>query len=132
MEIRRRTFMARLGGAAAVSLVGSKPRAQQHAELLALDPRAFLDRANADGEFGATARFWNAHVRMDIGEASFDAFIREGRMAEFAPSTGAGDPDVRIAGPAEIWSVAPGAGPATAQGFQGRSPRIEGDNVGHI
>ena len=53
-------------------------------------------------------------------------------MAEFAPSTGAGDPDVRIAGPAEIWSVAPGAGPATAQGFQGRSPRIEGDNVGHI
>lgn len=132
MEIHRRTFMARLGGAAAVSLVGSKPRAQQDAGLLALDPRAFRDRANADGEFGATARFWNAHVRMDIGETSFDAFIREGRLAEFAPSTGAGDPDVRIAGPAEIWTAVPGAGPATAQGFQSSSLRIEGDTVGHI
>ena len=132
MKMHRRTFMASLGSAAAANLVGSTAGAQSGAGFLGLSPGEFRARANADGEFAATARFWDARVRMEIGEAAFDAVIRDGQMVEFGPATSAREPNVRIAGPTEMWTAPSGAGPSTSQSFQDGSLRIEGENVGHI
>ena len=132
MKMHRRTFMASLGGAAAANLVGATAGGQPSAGLPALDPGEFRARANADGEFAATARFWDSRVRLEIGETAFDARIKDGKMVEFGLATSAREPNVRIAGPTEMWTAPSGAGPATSQGFQGRSLRTEGENVGHI
>jgi hypothetical protein len=43
------------------------------------------DRANDDPEFRYAARFWNATLRLDVGDASFRVRIEDGRVAETGP-----------------------------------------------
>ena len=132
MEIPRRTFMASLSAAATVNLFGESAGAQKSNGSPAFDPGQFRARANADGEFKATSRFWNARVRMEIGETSFEALIKDGTIVEFTLATKTHEPNVRIVGPTELWTAPSGAGPVTSQGFRSGSLRIEGHNVGHI
>ena len=99
MEIPRRTFMASLSAAATVNLFGESAGAQQSKGSPAFDPEHFRARANADGEFKATSRFWNARVRMEIGETFFDAVIKNGTIVDFTLATETHEPNVRIVGP---------------------------------
>ena len=119
MEIDRRTFMASLGGAAtAVNFLESTARAatptpsfaQQGGAPAGFDPRALRDRANGDGEFLLKARYWDARLRLEIGDHPYDVLVQAGKIADFAPAAAAGKPDVRIAGPAQAWAT--GFGPA--------------------
>ena len=132
MTMERRHFLAGLGGmAAAAKLGGVAPGVAQAAQLAGFDPAALMAQANADGEFLATARFWNARVRMEIGEAAFDAVIRDGSIHELtAPAAAA--PDVRISGPLEHWQAPSGSYSATAQAFDGGRVRVEGDATCHV
>ena len=127
--IDRRTFMARVGGAAAAGNVlasaacneeaGTSASAALPAARPGLDPRALRDRINSDGEFQLRARYWDASVRLQIDDSAYDVRVQAGRIAEIAPSTGSAKADVRIAGPAQAW----------ANGFAGRGLDIEGDQV---
>ena len=129
MLIHRRSFLAGLGGAAAAAGLQRAPAA---AQVPGFDPAAFAARANADGEFTHTARQWNARVRMDIGEAAFDAVVRDGKLRELAPAAATRDPDVRISGSIERWTAPSGADRATVAGIDNGRVKIEGDEVGHV
>ena len=133
MHVHRRTFLASIGGAAAAAELGRGPAAAaQDAGAPGLDPAAFAALANADGEFMHTAREWNARVRMEIGEAAFDAVIGDGKLRELAPAAAAGTPDVRIRGPLGHWTAPSGADRATVTGIDNGRVTIAGDEVGHV
>ncbi len=133
MLIHRRSFLAGLGGAAAATgLQGAPAAAARAARVPGFEPAAFAALANADGEFMHTAREWNARVRMEIGEAAFDAVIRDGKLRELAPAAAAREPDVRIRGPLAHWTAPSGADRATVTGIDNGRVAIEGDEVGHV
>ena len=132
MSMHRRTFLAGLGGVAAAAEVGrAGGGTPQAAELPDFDPAAFLARANADGEFRVTARFWNARVRMEIGDAALDAVVRDGRLHDVGPAAGP-EPDVRISGPLADWKAPSGADRSTGQGAAVGRVQIAGDAVCHV
>ena len=130
--MHRRTFLAGLGGMAAAAELG-RPAigAAQAAQLPGFDPAAFVTRTNADGEFLATARFWNARVRMEIGNAKFDAIVRDGKLRDMGPAS-AQPPDVRISGPLDRWTAPAGAYAATAREVDLGRVLIEGDETCHV
>ena len=133
MHVHRRTFLASIGGAAAAAELGRGPvAAAQDVGVPGFDPAAFAALANADGEFMHTAREWNARVRMEIGEAAFDAVIGDGKLRELAPAAAAPEPDVRIRGPLGHWTAPSGADRATVTGIDNGRVTIEGDEVGHV
>lgn len=133
MHIHRRTFLAGLGGAAAATeLLGASAGARQAAKLPGFDPGAFPARVNADGEFGHTARHWNARVRMEIGDAAYDAVIRDGKLRGMEPVATTREPDVRISGSVDLWTAPSGADRATVEGIGNGRVSIEGDDVGHV
>ncbi len=53
-----------------------------------LDFSALSARANADGEFALHARFWNAVVKLRVGEASYRLDVRDGKLTDCAPWLG--------------------------------------------
>ena len=133
MLIHRRSFLAGLGGAAAVTGLQRAPAgAARAARVPGFEPAAFAALANADGEFMHTAREWNARVRMEIGEAAFDAVIRDGKLRELAPAAAARESDVRISGSVAHWTAPSGADRATVTGIDNGRVTIEGDEVGHV
>jgi pimeloyl-ACP methyl ester carboxylesterase len=123
MEIDRRAFMASLGEAAvAINFLESSAFAlapDQQAPPAGFDPRALRTRANADGEFLLKARYWDAHLRVEIGDHPYDVLVQAGKVVDFKPAVAAGSPDVRIVGPAQVWTTS----------FALRGLTIEGDPI---
>jgi pimeloyl-ACP methyl ester carboxylesterase len=115
MDTNRREFLTTVGGAvAAANVLGiiactrtSGAGTQRRLGSTALDPVAFRERANRDGEFQLAARYWDARVRLEIDDRRYDAVVRNGEIAEFGDA-GAGSPDVRIAGAGQTWMDARG------------------------
>jgi pimeloyl-ACP methyl ester carboxylesterase len=132
MKIDRRKFMAAVSSAAAAanglassSCVDATPTSAANAIAAAnpsIDPRALGDRINGDGEFQLRARYWDASVRLRIGDASYDALVQGGKIAGLALSNTTAKADVTITGPAQAW----------AHGFLARGLTIEGDQVSHV
>jgi pimeloyl-ACP methyl ester carboxylesterase len=132
MELNRRSFLTRVGGVAAVTFL--EPGSSEAAPRLApaayaqstsaggLDTAACRNRANADGEFLLKARYWEARLQLEIGDRPYSLVVQKGRIAEFAPASVPGTPDVRISGPVAAWSG----------GFVARGLKVEGDRVNQV
>jgi pimeloyl-ACP methyl ester carboxylesterase len=132
MEMDRRSFLSSVGGVATVTFldIGS-PLATpaldaaayaQSSGAGALNVAALRDRANADGEFLLKARYWDARLRLEVGNRPYNVIVQRGRIAEFAAAPAPGTADVRIAGPAAAWS----------SGFVARGLTVEGDAVSQV
>jgi pimeloyl-ACP methyl ester carboxylesterase len=108
--------------------------AQQAVGTVVLDSGALRERINADGEFRIAARYWDARVRLDIGETPFDVTIRNGTVAEIV-QPGRGVYDVRLAGPVSTWTdrraLLSYLIPA-ASGLGDSRLVVEGDRVAHL
>jgi pimeloyl-ACP methyl ester carboxylesterase len=133
MDVDRRSFLASVGRVAPVVFldpggVGAAPPlsaaafAQPADAHRGLEASALRDRLNADGEFSLKARYWNAHVRLEVGNRPFNVTVQQGRIAELSPATSAGQVDVRIAGPDSAWR----------SGFVAVGLTVEGDRVGQV
>ncbi len=72
---------------------------------LTLDYRLIIDSANEDGEFKIAARFWDANVRLDVGEQPHIMRVRDGRVVSLCKcdSAEAAGYDVRISAPEADW-----------------------------
>ena len=144
MDVDRRTFMAAVGGAVAVTnVIGSEAcRNGDNVSAVGLqrigsgtiEPSALLHRANVDGEFLVAARYWDARLRLEIGDHHYDVLVQKGKIADFSPASEAGQPDVKITGPAESWAdpraVISLVIPSVSQ-LQ-RNLTVEGDLVTHV
>jgi pimeloyl-ACP methyl ester carboxylesterase len=132
MELDRRSFLASVGSVAAVTFLdpGAPAAAPaldvaaftQTASGVGLDLAALRGRANADGEFLLKARYWDARIRLEMGGRPFNMNVVKGQIADIAPASAPGTPDVRIAGPDAAWS----------SGFVARGLTVEGDRVTQI
>ena len=132
MAMDRRSFLSTVGGVAAVTFLDpGSPLATPVLEAAAyaqsggaggVNLGALRDRANADGEFLLKARYWDARLRLEIGDRPYNVAVQRGTIVEFAPASAPGTPDVRIAGPAAAWST----------GFVARGLTVEGDAVAHV
>jgi len=72
--------------------------------MFALDVAAIRERANADGAFRRSARFWSARVGFELGSNCFELRVKDGRVEDFARVPGLeGSFDFRISGPAQAW-----------------------------
>lgn len=61
------------------------------------------DRVNADAEFRLAARFWDATLRLDLGDASHRLRFEDGSLAAVEPCT-ADDPcDLFVAASEDDW-----------------------------
>jgi pimeloyl-ACP methyl ester carboxylesterase len=144
MDTDRRTFMTAAGSLAACAslslLEGCAPSDKASAADLqplgsgSFDPAAFMTRANADEEFLIAARYWDARLRLEIGERAYRAVIQRGAVAELAQVTAAEPSDITIAGPVEAWidprAVISTVIPSVSQLAQGLV--IRGDMVSHV
>jgi hypothetical protein len=72
---------------------------------LNFDYSSIIDSANEDGEFKIAARFWDAIVRLDVGEQSHIMRVRDGRLVSLykCDSAGAAGYDIRISAPESDW-----------------------------
>jgi pimeloyl-ACP methyl ester carboxylesterase len=132
MELDRRSFLASVGSVAAVtflepgSLEAAPPLAPaayaQSGSAGGLNTAAFRDRANGDGEFLLKARYWDATLALEIGDRPYSLVVQKGKIAEFAPASAPGNPDVRISGPVAAWS----------SGFVARGLKVEGDRANQV
>lgn len=50
-----------------------------------VDTERFTEALNLDPEFKIAARFWNAIVRLEIGDETYVLVIRDGRLDSMAP-----------------------------------------------
>ena len=125
MAISRRTFMANVGGAAAVGLVKTNAHAVENvaapAELAGFDAQALRESANADGEFRWAAREWDADVRLGIGDYAYKVRIEGGHVTDVQATDPGGAYAVSIVGPMQAWT----------EGFGDRGLEVEGDDVAH-
>src|SRR5882724_4889635 len=67
------------------------------------DTAAIAAAANADGEFQLAARLWNTDLRLDVGDDSYLLKMRDGKVAEFAPSSSRVKAETWISAPADEW-----------------------------
>ncbi|REE70873.1 hypothetical protein C8E05_0202 [Rhodococcus wratislaviensis] len=74
-----------------------------------VDTERFTEALNLDPEFKIAARFWNAIVRLEIGDETYVLVIRDGRLDSIAPPEGnnlmtvARNYDIEISAPIEEW-----------------------------
>jgi pimeloyl-ACP methyl ester carboxylesterase len=132
MDMKRRSFLLTLGSVAGVTFMDfGSPEATPALPLTAyaqsgsaggFDVAAFRDRANADGEFLLKARYWDAHVRLEMGDRPYTVTVQNGRVAGVESSGAPGAADVRIAGPMTAWS----------SGFVAKGLTVEGDRVTQV
>jgi hypothetical protein len=71
---------------------------------MAIDFTGLAARANADGEFALHARFWNATVRLRIGERSYRLDVRDGAIARVKPWFGTIAADLAIEADESEWN----------------------------
>ncbi|PQP25487.1 hypothetical protein [Rhodococcus opacus] len=75
-----------------------------------VDTEQFTEALNLDPEFKIAARFWNAIVRLEIGDETYVLAIRDGRLDSMAPPEGnnlmtvARNYNIEISAPIEEWS----------------------------
>lgn len=75
-----------------------------------VDTERFTEALNLDPEFKIAARFWNAIVRLEIGDETYVLVIRDGRLDSMAPPednnlmTVARNYDIEISASIEEWS----------------------------
>lgn len=132
MDLDRRSFLATVGSVAAVTFLD--PGSSEATPLLepaayaqagspgGMNVGALRDRVNGDGEFLLKARYWDARLRLEIGDRPYNMVVQRGKIAEFAPASAPDSSDVRIAGPAAAWS----------SGFVARGLTVEGDRVTQV
>lgn len=104
MDVDRRTFMAAVGGAVAVTnVIGSEACRNgdnvsavglQRIGSSTIEPGALLHRANLDGEFLEAARYWDARLRLEIGDRHYDVLVQKGKIADYYEEAGQGIPMV--------------------------------------
>jgi pimeloyl-ACP methyl ester carboxylesterase len=107
---------------------------EAHDRLELIDTKSFLERVKRDGEFQIASRYWNAAIRMVVGDRSYDLVVNNGSATSFAAASLDGRPDVTIAGPRESWAD-PGAVlslviPSVAQ--LAHPLTVQGDVIGHV
>ena len=68
-----------------------------------LDFPALSARANADGEFALHARFWNAVVKLRVGDTNYRLDVRDGKLADCAPWLGTVACDLAIGADEDEW-----------------------------
>ena len=61
------------------------------------------ERVNADGEFRQAARFWQATLRLDIGDDSHRLRFEDGTLHEVSACQREAACDVHISAPTEDW-----------------------------
>ena len=61
------------------------------------------ERANADPEFRLHARFWNATLRLDVGEARRRLVVEDGAIREVEPCGPDAASDVQVSIPADVF-----------------------------
>lgn len=71
-----------------------------------IDVDAFVRALNEDPEFAIAARYWDATLKLSMGESKYMVFISGGRIAGIDPAPGMmedWDYDFHIAAPREEW-----------------------------
>src|SRR5688572_7534632 len=115
MELDRRSFLGSVGSVVTVTFLepgspgapkplGITAYAQAPAAQGGTDVSALRDRINKDGEFLLKARYWDSHVRLEIGDRPYDLVVERGQVSQVSPASAPGKFDVRIAGPIAAWS----------------------------
>jgi hypothetical protein len=61
------------------------------------------DRVNADAEFRVAARFWEATLRLDVGDASHRLRFENGSLAAVEPCRGDAPCDLFVAASEDDW-----------------------------
>lgn len=59
--------------------------------------------ANEDGEFRLHARFWNADLRLTMGEDSTAIQVRDGEIREIRSGAGPEPTDLALSAPDSVW-----------------------------
>jgi len=99
-----------------------------------IDPASFLERARSDGELRIAARYWNARIRMAVGDRAYDLLLSNGNPTAFSAASPADKADVTITGPRESWAdpraVIGLVIPAVSQ--LGQPLKVEGDAIAHV
>jgi hypothetical protein len=68
-----------------------------------LDWATLVHRANDDGEFRLHARFWNARLRVAIGDKAMRLDVRDGVLAPPAPWFGGMAANLDVSAPESDW-----------------------------
>ena len=68
-----------------------------------IDFSTLAERANADGEFALHARFWNATVKLGVGDANYRLDIRDGAIKGCMPWSGTIAGDLAIEATESEW-----------------------------
>ncbi|MBV6756329.1 MULTISPECIES: hypothetical protein [Rhodococcus] len=74
-----------------------------------VDTERFTEALNLDPEFKIAARFWNATVRLEIGDETYVLVIRDGRLDSMGAPAGnnlmtvSRNYDIEISAPVEEW-----------------------------
>jgi len=71
---------------------------------MVIDFSTLAERANADGEFALHARFWNATVKLGIGDSNYRLDIRDGAIQRCAPWFGTIAGDLAIEADEAEWA----------------------------
>ena len=74
-------------------------------ELLRSHPDALRDALNSDFEFAHAARYWDASLRLGLGDAPLCVRIEGGRVVSVSPSKADDAVDVAIDGPTADWEA---------------------------
>jgi len=69
-----------------------------------IDFTTLAERANADGEFALHARFWNATVKVGVGDSNYRLDIRDGAVKACTPWAGTIAGDLAIEAAESEWA----------------------------
>ena len=75
-----------------------------------VDTEGFTSALNLDPEFKIAARFWNAIVRLEIGDETYVLVVRDGQLLSVAPPEGnnlmavSRNYDIEVSAPVEEWN----------------------------
>jgi hypothetical protein len=70
-----------------------------------LDWQHLMTQANADGEFGLHARFWNSTIKLGFGDEDYRMDIRDGHVTAIEPWFGTMAGNLTISGSTEDWDA---------------------------
>jgi pimeloyl-ACP methyl ester carboxylesterase len=133
MQLDRRSFLGSVGSIVTVTFLepgspgatrplGITAYAQTLGTQGGTDLSALRDRINKDGEFLLKARYWDSHLRLEIGDRPYDLVVERGQVSQISAASAPGKWAIRIAGPAPAW----------AGGFVARGLTVEGDRVSQV
>lgn len=74
--------------------------------MIRFDREAFREILNTDGEFSVTSEFWNADLRLGLGDFRSILKIRDGVVQEIRECAEIEPTDLDVSGPEEEWRKA--------------------------